>query len=106
MKMLSTYVYIASCMPSSLHTVYLQWKTSINDHLKRATTRYKTALNSGPDWSYNDFNVKQPLRNGHLSTPYNEQLQSALEITSQNEQPHLESAENYYEIALFWRNSW
>ncbi len=30
-----------------------------------------------------DFNVKQPLRNGHLSTPYNEQLsspQSALAI--------------------------
>ncbi len=42
-----------------------------------------TAKNSGPDWNYNDFNVKQPLRNGHLSTPYNEQLstpQSALAI--------------------------
>ncbi len=50
--------------------------TSINDHLQRATTRYKTAKNSGPDWNYNDFNVKQPLGNGHLSTPYNEQLSS------------------------------
>ncbi len=44
--------------------------TSINDHLQRATTCSKTAKNSGPDWNYNDFNVKQPLRNGHLSTPY------------------------------------
>ncbi len=57
-------------------------------HLQRATTRYKTANNSGPDWNYNDlnlFNVKQPLRNGHLSTPYNEQLsspQSALAINN------------------------
>ena len=50
--------------------------TSINDHLQRATTCYKTAKNSGPDWNYKDFNVKQPLRNGHLSTPYNEQLTS------------------------------
>ena len=50
--------------------------TSINDHLQRATTRYITAKSSGPDWNYNDFNVKQPLRNGHLSTPYNEQLSS------------------------------
>ncbi len=53
---------------------YFYSGTSINDHLQRATTRYKTAKNSGPDWNYNDYNVKQPLRNGHLSTPYNEQL--------------------------------
>ncbi len=52
------------------------------DHLQRATTRYTlyTAKNSGPDWNYNEFNVKQPLRNGHLSTPYNEQLSSPQSI--------------------------
>ena len=57
-------------------TCILYSGTSINDHLQRATTRYKTAKNSGPDWNYNDFNVKQPLRNGHLSTLYNKQLSS------------------------------
>ncbi len=58
--------------------LYYYSGTSINNHLQRATTRYKTAknVNSGPDWNYNDFNAKQPLRNGHLSTPYNEQLSS------------------------------
>ncbi len=45
-------------------------------HLQRATTRYKTAKNSGPDWNYNDsMSVKKPLRNSHLGlTQYNEQL--------------------------------
>ncbi len=29
--------------------------TFINEHLRRATTRYITAKSSGPDWNYNDF---------------------------------------------------
>ncbi len=38
------------------------------------------------------MHVKWPLRNGHLSTPYNEQLSSpqSILITSQNKQPYTE----------------
>ncbi len=61
--------------------------TSINDHLQRATTRYKTAKNSGPDWNYNDFNVKQTLRNCHLSTRHNKQLSSPQSASPQSASP-------------------
>ncbi len=69
------YCFVLFTPVSSMSHFILYSGTSINDHLQRATTCYKTAKNSCPDWNYNDF---QPLRNGHLSTPYNEQLTSPL----------------------------
>ncbi len=69
------------------------WKeksdTPINDHLQRATTRYKTTKSSGPDWNYK-FNVN------HLST----RTASSFLVPNQlnawkiTRQPHPESAEN------------
>ncbi len=85
--------------------------TSINDHLQRATTRYITAKSSGPDWN---FNVKQPLRSNHLSTPYNKQLSSAQPaLAMENNLPEWTATPRISrniiiiaEMALFCTQSW
>ncbi len=53
---------------------YIYSGTSINNHL------HETVEDWGLDWNYIDFNVEQPLKNGHLSTLHNEQIYSPLSV--------------------------
>ncbi len=74
-----------------------QLNTQLEPPLTVTSEKYPPAIKR-PRRQVRIETVKQPLKNDHLSTSYNEQLSSRrlAKITSQNEQPH-KTAENYFQ---------